>query len=90
MNILKVFNTEAQAMVAQQDFALDNLSILDCLDKYGKVKLLTGHSIYFHVVNSIEDCHKMAGQCFSWVEYNGEFHKDIKQWISSRIREPSQ
>ncbi|WP_391557176.1 hypothetical protein [Robertmurraya sp.] len=89
MNILKVFTNKFEAQYAQEQFAIDNFYQLVDSDKFGKVSLLTGHSIYFRVVNTLEDCHRMAGQCFSWVEYKGDFHKDIKQWIASRIREPS-
>lgn len=86
MNVLKVFNKKIDAVFAQESFALDNFYQLMSSDKFGKVKLLTGHSVYFVVINSLEDCHKFAGHCFSWVEYKGVFDPDIKQWIANRIR----
>lgn len=87
MNILKAYTNTFDAKYAQEQFVLDNFYQLSSSDSFGKVKLLTGHSIYFRVITTLEDCYKIAGQCFSWVEYKGEFHKDIKQWIASRIRE---
>lgn len=87
MNILKAYTNAFDAKYAQEQFALDNFYQLSSSDSFGKVKLLTGHSIYFRVITTLEDCHKIAGQCFSWVEYNGWFDSDVKQWLTSRIRE---
>lgn len=86
MNILKAYTNAFDAKYAQEQFALDNFYQLSSSDSFGKVKLLTGHSIYFRVITTLEDCHKLAGYCFSWVEYKGCFDPDIKQWIASRVR----
>ena len=86
MNVLKVFNKKIDAVFAQESFTLDNFAMVDSVDQYGRVKLVTGHSVYFVVINTVEDCHKYAGHVFSWVEFKGVFEKEIKGWILSRVR----
>lgn len=89
MNILKAYMNTFDAKCCQEQFELDNFYQIKSSDRYGKVSLLTGHSVHFRVITTLEDCHKIAGHCFSWVEYNGWFEPDIKQWIASRIRDVS-
>lgn len=86
MNVLKVFNKKIDAVFAQEAFALDNFAMVDSVDQYGRVKLVTGHSVYFVVINTVEDCHKYGGHVFSWVEFKGVFEKEVKGWILSRVR----
>lgn len=86
MNVLKVFNKYLNAEYALQNFVEDNYGCVKSYTK-DKVDLYTGHSVYFRVINTMEDAHKTSGMCFSWVEWYGGFEPSIKQYICSRIRE---
>lgn len=86
MNVLKVFNSKINAQFKQEEFCIDNFFMIKSTDKFGKVELVTGHSIYFRAINTMEDAHKTSGMCFSWVEWDGKFDPTVKQYICSRIR----
>lgn len=86
MNILRVYNSTLVRNVEFAEFVKNNeATIIEVCHAYMSVAM-KACTVYFRVVNDMEGAHQLAGMCFQFIDFIGDFDKEVKNYLRSRIR----